>query len=603
MKLKILRVDLSSGSTRDEIISDEEVEKFIGGRGLGVKILIDELKPGIDPLGPENKLLFMTGPATGTAFPASGRFHVITKSPLTGGIGDANCGGGFGPELRFAGYDGIIFEGKAPEPVYLWLDEGEVELRPAKRYWGKGTWDTEDGIRKELGDSGIKVASVGPAGERLVMCAAIISDKHRAAGRTAVGAVMGSKLLKAVAARGARKLPVADKAELKKAVERALKKIKEAPLTGESFPKHGTAVLVNIINKHGIYPTRNFQMGVFPAADEASGETIAETILVKSKACWGCPIACGRVTKITQAPWQVEGEGPEYEAIWALGAQCGVNGLGAIVKAHNLCDELGMDPISYGNALGCAMELYERGKISKERMGGLELKFGNPQAVVELTWRTAHRVGFGDDIALGAKKLAEKYGMPELAMHVKGLELPAYDPRGAQGHGLGYATSNRGGCHLRAYMIAPEVLGIPERVDRFATEGKARWVKWFQDLYAVVDSAVVCKFLTPFALMPADVAELLNAVTGWDWTPDDLMQAGERIYNLERLFINREGFGREQDTLPVRLLNEPMPEGPAKGRVVELDEMLDEYYKLRGWVDGKPRAEKLRELGLAEYAA
>jgi aldehyde:ferredoxin oxidoreductase len=602
LRLKLLRVDLSSGSMRDEFVDEDEVKLFIGGRGLGVKILIEELNPGADPLGPDNKLLFMTGPATGTAFPTSGRFHVVTKSPQTGGIGDTNCGGTFGPELRFAGYDGIIIEGKAAEPVYLWIREGEAEIRPAGRYWGKGTWGTEDGIRKELGDPDVKIASIGPAGENLVLCAAIITDKHRAAGRTAAGAVMGSKRLKAVAVRGTKKPPVADEGKLREAVGKALKILRENAVVGKGLPTYGTAILVNIINEAGIFPTRNFQTGVFAAADKMSGETIAKMILVKNKACWGCPIACGRVTRITQPPYQVEGEGPEYGTDWSMGANCGVDDLNAITKAHNLCDELGMDPISFGNTLGCAMELYERGKISKEKLGGLELKFGNPQVVVELAWRTAHRVGFGNSIALGAKRLAEKYGAPEVAMHVKGLELPAYDPRGVQGHGLGYATSNRGGCHLRAYMIAPEVLGIPERLNRFTTEGKAHWVKTFQDLFCVVDSAVVCKFLT-FGIGAPEIVEMLNAITGWGWAVDDLMKVGDRIYTLERLFINREGFGRKDDTLPKRLLEEPMPEGPSKGHVVKLGAMLDEYYALRGWKDSKPTPEKLKELGLSKYVS
>ena len=284
-----------------------------------------------------------------------------------------------------------------------------------------------------------------------------------------------------------------------------------------------------------------------------------------------------------------------------MGANCGIDDLNAITKAHNLCDDFGMDPISYGNTVGCAMELREKGKIPEAELRGLDLRFGNPKVIVELVELTALKRGFGADIALGAKRLAEKYGAPELAMQVKGLELPAYDPRGVQAHGLGYATSNRGGCHLRAYMIAPEILGIPERLDRFATEGKAQWVKIFQDLFCVVDSAVVCKFLT-FAIGAPEIAELLNGITGWNWSADDLMKTGERIYNLERLFINREGFGREQDTLPPRLLEEPMPEGPAKGHVTELGQMLDEYYKLRGWVDGKPMREKLKELGIEKYA-
>lgn len=599
MKLKLLRTDLSSGSMRDELVDEDEAKLFIGGRGLGVKLLIEELKPGTDPLGPENKLLFMTGPVTGTAFPTSGRFHVITKSPQTGGIGDASCGGTFGPELRFAGYEGIIIEGKAAEPVYLWIRKGEAEIRSAGRYWGKGTWSTEDGIRKEIGDSNAKIASIGPAGENLVMCAAIINDKYRAAGGAAVGAVMGSKHLKAIAVRGSKKPPVADEKKLKEVVQKVLKMFGENRITGQFLPTYGTAVAVNTINKYGLLPTKNFQTSVFPNSEKISGETIARTILVKGKACWGCPIACGRIIRIAQALYQVEGEGPEYEAIWALGPQCYIDDLNAIAKANSLCNELGMDPVSYGNTVGCAMELSERGKISKEKLGGLELKFGNPQAIVELTWRTAYRLGFGNDIALGAKRLAEKYGAPELAMHVKGLELPAYDPRGAQELGLAYATSNRGGCHLRAYMMGPEIFYVPPQLDRFSI--KAQWVKTFQDLFAICDSVVFCKFAT-FAIWVPEIVEMLNAITGWNWSPDELLKAGDRIYTLERLFINREGFGHKDDTLPKRLLKESMPEGPSKGHVVKLGPMLDEYCVLRGWKDGKPTPEKLKELGLSKYA-
>jgi len=597
VKAKLLRVNLSTERIRRQTIDAKTTREYVGGRGLGVRILYDELKPKTDPLGPKNLLMFMVGPATGTAFPASGRFHVVTKSPLTGGIGDTDCGGDWGPELRFAGFDGIIFEGRAEEPVYLWVRDGEAELRCAKKYWGKGVWDTEDGIREELKEPKAKIASIGPAGENLVLCAAIMNDKHRAAERTAAGAVMGSKNLKAVAVRGTGKPPVVDPAGLREAVKNALKKIKENPVTGKGLPTYGTSVLVNIINTAGIFPTRNFQTGVFPTADKISGETIAKTILTKNKPCWGCPIACGRVTRVTTPPYQVEGEGPEYETDWSMGAQCGIDDLNAITYSHNVCDDMGMDPISYGNTVGCAMELYEKGKIPKEKLAGLELKFGNPQAIVELAWKTAIRSGFGDDIALGAKRLAEKYGAPELAMHVKGLELPAYDPRGVQGHGLGYATANRGGCHLRAYMIAPEVLGLPEKLDPYKTEGKAAFLKGFQDFWCVVDSLVVCKFLS-FALGADDHRELTNPITGWNWTTEDLLKTGERIYNLERMFINREGFDRKDDTLPPRLLKERMPEGPAKGRVCELEKMLDEYYEVRGWKDGKPTKEKMKELGL-----
>jgi aldehyde:ferredoxin oxidoreductase len=369
------------------------------------------------------------------------------------------------------------------------------------------------------------------------------------------------------------------------------------------LPTYGTAVLVNVINEQGLFPTRNFQTGVFPTASRISGEMMAETILIKRKPCWGCPIACGRVTRVPPwSPYSGEGEGPEYETIWAYGAQCGVDNLEAIAKANYLCNELGLDTISMGHVIGTAMELYEKGYIKTEQTRGVDLKFGNAEAIVELTWRTAYRSGLGDDLAEGSKRLAEKYGAPELSMDVKGQELPAYDPRGAQGHGLGYATSNRGGCHLRAYMIAAEILGIPEKLDPLTTEGKAQWVITFQDLFAVCDSLVLCKFVT-FAFGAEEFADMFSAATGWKVSTDDIMKIGERIYNLERAFNIREGFkGRDEDTLPKRLLEEPMPEGPVKGYVVKLNEMLDEYYRLRNWKDGVPTKDKLRELGLDKAA-
>ncbi len=600
---KFLRVNLTDGTIKEEKISDEVLKMFIGGRGLGVKILYDELKPGVDPLSPENKIVILTGPLTGTAAPSSGRWCSVTKSPLTGTIHDSHSGGYFGPELKFAGFDGIIIEGVSEKPVYLWIHDGEAELRDASHLWGKDTHDTTDMICKELGDEKIKVACIGPAGENLVKIAGIINDKHRAAGRGGHGAVFGSKKLKAIAVRGTQRVPITSEEAFREAARRALDKIKESAVTSQSLPAYGTAVLVNIINEQGLFPTRNFQTGVFPTATRISGETMAETILVKKKPCWGCPIACGRVTKVPPwSPYSGEGEGPEYETIWAFGAQCGVDNLEAIAKANYLCNELGLDTISMGHVIGTAMELYEKGYIKPEQTRGVDLKFGNVEAVVELTWRTAYRSGLGDDLAEGSKRLAEKYGAPELSMDVKGQELPAYDPRGAQGHGLGYATSNRGGCHLRAYMIAAEILGIPEKLDPLTTEGKAKWVITFQDLFATCDSLVLCKFVT-FAFGAEEFADMLSAATGWNLTADDVMKIGERIYNLERAFNIREGFkGREEDTLPKRLLEEPMPEGPVKGYVVKLNEMLDEYYSLRGWKDGVPTKDKLRELGLDKAA-
>jgi len=598
MEFRLLRVDLTRRKTWTQTIDDATTKKFIGGRGLGLKLLYDETNAGIDALGPENKLFFMTGPITGTTFPMSGRFHVVTKSPATGGIGDSNCGGDWGPELRYAGFDGVAIEGKAEKPTYLWINDGKIEFRDAKKLWGKGVWDTEDMIREELGEPKAKLASIGPAGENAVLFASIMNDKHRAAGRAGVGAVMGSKNLKSIAVRGTGKVAVAHPGQLGAAAKNALEKIRANRLTGKTLPELGTAALVNIINEIGAFPTRNFQTGVFPTGGKTSGETMRDTILTKAKSCWGCPVACGRVTKVTTAPYQVDGEGPEYETVWSLGAMCGIDDLNAITMSHNICDDLGMDPISLGVTIACAMELSEKGKIPKDKLYGLDLKFGNPQAVVQLAYWTGYRSNFGDDLAMGSKRLAEKYGEPDLAMQVKGLELPAYDPRVVQGHGLGYATSNRGGCHLRAYMIAPEVAGIPEKLDPYQTEGKAKWVKTFQDLFSVADSLVTCKFST-FALSADDFKELANPITGWNWSAEELMETGDRIYTLERMYINREGFGRKDDTLPKRLLTEPLPEGPGKGHVSELGKMLDDYYSVRGWRDGKPTNETVKRLGLS----
>jgi aldehyde:ferredoxin oxidoreductase len=376
--------------------------------------------------------------------------------------------------------------------------------------------------------------------------------------------------------------------------------------TGESLPDEGTAVLVDSINEEGGYPTRNFQTGIFATADRTSGEILRDTLLTDTMGCWGCVIKCGRVSKIPPwSPYSGEGEGPEYESIWAFGAQCGVDNLEAITKANFLCNELGVDTIEMGNLTGLAMELYEKGYIEPDATRGLDLKFGNPQALVELTWRTAYRSGLGDEIAEGGVEFATKYNAPDLFMGVRGQGLPAYDPRAFQGHGLSYATSNRGGCHLRAYLIAGEVVGEicgdEIELDPLKTEGKAEWVKIFQDLYSACDSLIVCKFNT-FAVGAEEFASTLSAVTGWQYSADDIMKVGERIYNLERAFNVREGTGLEVDKVPPRFFEEPLPEGPKKGQVFKLNEMLGEYYKLRGWMKGIPTKTKLGELGLNKAA-
>ena len=594
---KILEVDLGANKLTDRSIDEKTARKFLGGKGLGLKILYDDFKPDVDPLGPDNIIVFATGPATGTSFPTGGRYHVMAmKSPLTGAIGSANSGGRWGPLLKASGYDAIVVRGASDTPVYLRVVEGKTELVDATGLWGKTTFQTTDEITAEIGENA-SVACIGPAGENMAAISCIINDNYRAAGRTGMGAVMGSKKLKAIAVYGTEKVTVARPGEMKEGVKSAIQKMRENPVTGEGLPTYGTAVLVNIINEHGAYPVRNFQTGYFPDADEESGETLAEKYLIGKKACWGCPIGCGRSTAVPDGVFSVtRGEGPEYETIFAFGSDCGIAELDAITKANHLCNELGLDTISMGTTIACAMELVEKGKIPESSLHGLNLTFGNAGAMVEAVWMTAYRAGIGDDLALGSLELGKKYGAPELSMSVKGLEIPAYDPRAVQGIGLNYATANRGGCHVSGYMISPEILGLPEKLDPRTTEGKAQWVKTFQDFTSVVNSSVVCLFNT-FALGLPDYAGMLSCITGWDMDDSELLMIGERITNLERLMINQYGFDEKDDTLPKRF-DEPMPDGPSRGQVSHLDEMLSGYYEIRGWEHGKPGSEKLRELGL-----
>jgi aldehyde:ferredoxin oxidoreductase len=609
---KVLRADLWKEKIYVEPLPDEKILRtWIGGRGLGVYYLLKEINPKVDPLSPENKAIVATGPVTGVAgISASGRWCSVTKAPLTNTIHDAQSGGKFGPVLKFAGFDMIIIEGRAERPVYLWVRDGKAELRDAEHLWGKDTYSTTDTIIEELApDVGkdeakkISVATIGPAGERLVKFASIMNDKSRTAGRGGHGAVWGSKNFKAIAAYGNLKPKISNAEKFREVVQKSAELIKKSPVTHEALPKYGTAVLINIINSHGMLPTRNFRTGVFPEAEKISGERAANEIedweKQKEEICWGCPIGCARYTRITTPPFTGEGGGPEYETTWAFGAQTGTSDLEAVAKANYLSNELGLDTITMGNTIGAFLELVEKGKIPPEKLRGLKATWGNGEVLVELVWRTAYRSGIGDDLAEGAVRLAQKYGAPELAMAVRGQELPAYDPRGAQGQGLSYATSNRGGCHLRAYMIAPEILGAPPgKVDRFETKGKGKMVKEVQDVSAVVDSMIVCKFVT-FAYWADVLAEQLSSVTGWNITQEELYKIGERIYNAERAFnVLSFSDGEQYDTLPKRLLEEPMPEGPSKGQVVRLDEMLPEYYEARGWIKGRPTRAKLEELGL-----
>jgi len=592
---KVLRVNLTTGEIRKEELDLSLAEKFIGGRGLGTYLMMKEVSPTVEPLSPDNKIIFATGPLTGSQAPASGRYMVVTRSPLSGTIASSNSGGFVGAELKRAGYDLLIVEGRSDKPCYIWIKDDQVELRSAEKYWGGLVSQTTDMLLEEAGDPKARVIMIGPAGENRSLIAAVMNDKYRAAGRSGVGAVMGSKNLKAIVVRGTGKLQPADAKKTREVLKSVRQKIKDNGVTGQGLPTYGTSVLVNIINESGIYPTRNFQQSYFETADKASGEALAEKYLVKNTACYGCPIACGRRSKVDD----VVAEGPEYETVWSYSANCGIDDLEAVIKANNLCNDYGLDTISAGATIACAMELYEKGIIKPDELDGPALTFGSSEAIVEWTRKMGAGEGFGAKLALGSYRLAESYGVGELSMSVKKLELPAYDPRGVQGHGLQYATSNRGGCHVRGYLISPEILGLPEKLDRFSLEGKAVWVKTFQDLTAVIDSLGLCLF-TSFALGPDDYRDLFNAIVGENWTTDQLLRAGERIWNLERMFNLQAGVSPEQDKLPKRLLEEPISEGPSKGHVHRLSELLPEYYKERGWSEnGVPTEAKLAELGIA----
>jgi aldehyde:ferredoxin oxidoreductase len=577
---------LSDKSIRREPLPPDLFKQYFGGRGLGVKLLYDNLAPGTDALSPDNLLVFAVGPSTATRVPTGGRFVVVTKSPTTGTIFDSHAGGYFGAQLRRAGFAAVVFHGKSDSPVYLWINNDDVEIKDASEIWGKDVYDATDELLKET-DPKAQVACIGPAGENLGLMAAIMTDKHRAAGRGGVGAVMGSKNLKAIVAKGTGDVGVYDPERLNKTVEWSRRLIKKNAVTNKSLPVYGTPVLVSVANELGMLPTNNFQEGTFNDAEGVSGEKLLERFSAGTYNCHGCPIGCGRLS-------QIDGKkigGPEYESLWALGPQCGINDLEWIAIANDKCNHLGLDTISVGSTIGAAMELVEKGKLDAP------LKFGDTAGVLDIIEDMAHMRGLGAEMSEGSKRLAERYGAPDLAMQVKGLELPAYDPRGAQGHALGYATSNRGGCHLRSYLIGPEVLGSPVLVDRDRPDGKADLVMLYQDLSAAMDCMVVCRF-TNFA-WPVDVyAEIISAGTGIELTGRDLLQLGARIYNLERLFNLREGLTAKDDTLPPRFFK-PLPEGNSRNRVVHLDEMLKEYYKLRGWdKEGRPTRDTLKKLDI-----
>ncbi|MGP1675705.1 MAG: aldehyde ferredoxin oxidoreductase family protein [Burkholderiales bacterium] len=610
---KILRVDLSKGTCKSEPLNMKWAQEYLGQRGLATKYFVEEVDAKVDPLAPANKLIMATGPLTGTMASTGGRYSVITKGALTGAIACSNSGGYFGAEMKFAGWDMVIFEGKSPKPVYLAIEDDKAELRDAAHLWGKTTWQTEEIIKKTHQDPQVRVASIGRAGENGVLYACVVNDLHRAAGRSGVGTVMGSKNLKAVAIRGTKGAgAIKDGKAFMKAATAAKKVLADNAVTGQGLPTYGTQVLMNVINEMGALPTRNHRDVQFEDARKISAEAMHEkrptdgkANLVTNAACFGCTIACGRISKMDETHFSVVNKpeywgatgGLEYEAAWALGAANGVGDLEALTFANMICNEDGYDPISFGATVGAAMELYELGILKKEQIG-MEAPFGSAQALVQLAQMTAKGEGFGKELGLGSARLCAKYGKPELSMGVKKQEFPAYDSRGIQGMGLAYATSNRGACHLRGYTVASEVLGIPVKTDPLVTEGKADLVKAFQDATSVFDSAGVCVFTT-FAWTMADLQPQLDAACEGGWSMEKLTAVGERIWNMERLFNNAAGFTAKDDDLPPRLKTEAAKTGPAKGKVSGIDIMRPEYYKARGWDEkGVPSKETLKRLRL-----
>jgi len=590
MHNKLLSVDLSAQSSEESAIDAETLTDYLGGRGLGVKLFTSLVNPRTDPLSPDNCLVFAIGPLTGSIVPTSGRFSLVTKSPLTGLILYSNTGGSVGPALKSTGYDCLIVSGRLDEPGYVLVSESESpQIVPCDDFWGLDTLETQNRL-ESLGLGRFHSLMIGPAGENGVLYASIMNDgNHRAFGRGGSGAVMGAKNLKAIVIKvGKAKPDIGNPELLSTYVKSARDKMKVAPITNSSLPMFGTAGLVNVINELGMLGIRNFQMGYSHEAENLSGEAIREQIFEKDEGCHACPIRCGRMTKTKS----MNGKGPEFESV-LLGTLTGIFDLVTVTEANYHCNLLGLDTISTAGTISCAMELHEKGALNDDR-----IHFGNKDILIPLIEDIAHRRGIGEEMASGSARLAAKHNMSDAAVHVKGMELPAYDPRGAIGHALGYATSNRGGCHLTGYLVAMEVFAAPKKIPRASTGSKADLLVLKQHQSAVEDSLIVCKF-AGYALGFDFYSRFATAVTGEDLNITRLMKIGERIYNLERLFNVKAGLSRKDDTLPKRFLTEPLSEGLSKGRTVPLDSMLEDYYRLRDWDEtGAPSKAKLEQLGI-----
>jgi len=593
---KVLRVDLSSRTWRSEPIDPCIQRKYLGGRGVAARYYLGEIPGRIDPGDPANKLFFFTGPLTGTQVPASGKFQCATVSPETGRYLCSNSSGNFGPNLKFSGYDGLIIEGRASSPVYIRISDGQVEIRDAAPLWGLKVSETVERLREMTGDGKISTMVAGPAAERGVRFSSIQVD-GRSFGRGGAGAVMASKNVKAVVAHGSAPVKVADPGSLSEAVKEAIKHARE---TKALHTKFGTAQYTEVLNTLGCYPTRNFQTAVFDGISTISADYMAKHYKVRSVACFRCPVACAQLCEVKEGKYAGMRSDPEYETIGSFGGQCGVSDFAAIIAANALCDEYGLDTMSTGTIIAYAMELFERGFITSEDTGGIELRFGNGDALVETIRNIACRQGFGDTLAQGFRGLAERFpDTRSFMMQAKWMPFAAYEPRAFHGIGLSFGTSSRGACHnVGGWTIRDELLS--GEYDRFAIHGKGELVKRIQDVRAYVDSLVICTVVrSGLGFTDKPKGKVLECVTGVDFTPE-LLEIGERIYTLERVILAREGIRRKDDTLPERTTKEPLPEGMAKGRVLT-DEMyatmLDEYYAARGWdKEGVPTRERLVRL-------
>lgn len=588
------------------------IKTFLGGRGFNSKRIYDEIFKGVDPFSPKNKLMFATGPLVGTAFPLGGRFNVSAKSPLTRILGDSNAGGHFATEMKFAGYDQIILEGKSKKPSYLFIDGPNIQIKDADFLIGKDVYETTENIKKDLGDKTIQAAVVGPAAENRVLYAGIFANLARPAARTGMGTVLASKNLKAVALKGTGCIEIANHNKFWKIVEEIEE---EAYLHPQYWSRRnmGTSRILMLANMLGFLPTRHFTSGIFEHAAKVSGERLAREYNVKNRACFSCIVPCSRIYVIREGKYAgLYGEGPEYEALNSFTAEVGNSNLNLALKAIDLANKLGLDAITTGECIAWATELYQKGILTKKDTDGLELEWGNGESILTLITKIAYRNGFGDLLAEGVKRAAEKLGKgKEIALHVKGLELTQADPRGLKGYGLGYAVSSRGADHLRSEPFielsddpekGTEMFGVPESTLRLAHKGKGKLVFFFENWCAIVDSLEVCKNLAEnMELLPfKKAAEIAEAATGFPFTERKMFEIGERIINLERSFIVREGIRRSDDYLPTRFLKEPLPNGSSKGSKFEMEPMLNEYYIEREWdlKTGIPKPEKLKKLGL-----